>query len=237
MKRWPAYIVLVYGLMLATLAAPTLFAAGLGGAKPFPGWRAVAQDALELYQSWQCWTWVGVMMLGQALLLLVPARVARERPVSRRSLLLPILVSGLAMAALVGAGLLALDEFLGTYAQGNTMVEAATRPWKGWPFLATLGGVWLGWTWIFYRFSRHRGPHDLVAGLCRFLLAGSILELLVAVPTHVAVRRRPTCCAGVYTFTGIAVGISVMLFSFGPSVLFLFAERSRRLRPSCGDAP
>jgi hypothetical protein len=65
----------------------------------------------------------------------------------------------------------------------------------------------------------------------RWLLRGSILELLVAVPSHIIVRRRGDCCAPLGTFWGIATGISVMLLCFGPSVFFLFVERFERLKP------
>ena len=37
--------------------------------------------------------------------------------------------------------------------------------------------------------------------------------------------------AGVMTFIGLTLGISVMLFSFVPAVFFLYAERWRRLHP------
>ena len=63
------------------------------------------------------------------------------------------------------------------------------------------------------------------------MLRGSILELLIAVPTHIAARNRDYCCAGFMTFVGLTFGISVMLFSYGPAVFFLYVERWRRLHP------
>ncbi len=35
----------------------------------------------------------------------------------------------------------------------------------------------------------------------------------------------------VMTFIGLSLGISVMLFSFGPAVFFLYVDRWRRLHP------
>jgi hypothetical protein len=67
--------------------------------------------------------------------------------------------------------------------------------------------------------------------LTAWLLRGSILELLVAVPAHVIVRQREDCCAPAATFWGLATGLTVMLMSFGPGVFFLFAARMRRLKP------
>jgi hypothetical protein len=66
---------------------------------------------------------------------------------------------------------------------------------------------------------------------CRALFKGSILELLIAVPTHIVARCRDYCCAGFMTFLGLTMGFSVMLFAFGPAVFFLFAERWKRLHP------
>jgi hypothetical protein len=64
------------------------------------------------------------------------------------------------------------------------------------------------------------------------MLRGSILELLVAVPTHIVARSRDYCCAGFMTFIGLSLGISVMLFSYGPAVFFLYVDRWRRLHPA-----
>ena len=57
------------------------------------------------------------------------------------------------------------------------------------------------------------------------LLKGSILEMLVAIPCHVIVRRRQECSAPAVTSFGIVSGIAIMLISFGPSVLFLYKKR------------
>ena len=97
--------------------------------------------------------------------------------------------------------------------------------------LLTLFVFWLIWMIIFRRAASKGDPHSLVKRTMRWLLRGSILELLVAVPSHVIVRRRGDCCAPVITFWGIATGISVMLLCFGPGVFFLFVERFRRLKP------
>ncbi|MEI6877058.1 MAG: hypothetical protein WCL50_18240, partial [Spirochaetota bacterium] len=81
---------------------------------------------------------------------------------------------------------------------------------------------------LFWRFGRTRDPASLTRKLTSWLLAGSILELLVAIPSHLVTRQRHDCCAPAVTFIGIATGLSVMLLSFGPGILFLYAERIRK---------
>ena len=91
---------------------------------------------------------------------------------------------------------------------------------------------WLVWAVVFYLLSRATGPRESIRQQSVGLLRGSILELLIAVPSHIVVRGRGDCCAGIYTFIGITMGISVMLLSFGPAVFLLYYARWRRLRPA-----
>ena len=89
--------------------------------------------------------------------------------------------------------------------------------------LGLLAFLWVFWGVVFYTYC-----HDASAAVSRataWLLRGSVLELLVAVPCHVIVRRRNDCSAPVATGFGIVTGIAIMLLSFGPSVLFLFKKR------------
>src|SRR5262249_46691642 len=82
---------------------------------------------------------------------------------------------------------------------------------------------WLVWALVFYHFAKADEAGTLVQRVTRWLLRGSILELLVAVPSHIIARHRQDCCAPLVTFWGIVTGLSVMLLAFGPGVLFLFA--------------
>jgi hypothetical protein len=83
--------------------------------------------------------------------------------------------------------------------------------------------VWLLWGVIFYWYARNSA--EIVTRAVSWLLKGSVLELLIAVPCHVIVRRRHECSAPIITSFGIGTGIAIMLLSFGPSVLFLIKRR------------
>ena len=217
MKRWALIVALLYGLMLAVLSLPvTLLAFVPHHDEPF-----TFKDVVEWYGSWQLWLWLAVMGLAQAAMLAVPVRLASRRPVSRRPLALTVLAGGLMLGALLTGAILSIWEF------------SNKGDWDWVPCLAIGLGVvaWCLWAVIFFRLSRTAEPRDLLSRQCRWLLKGSILELLIAVPTHIVVRCRDQCCAGGMTFFGLTMGISVMLFSFGPGVFFLFVARWRRLHP------
>jgi hypothetical protein len=215
MKRWAFVVVALYALILVVLTVPVALLAFVP--------QAGAKDMVEVYRYGPYWLWVGVMVLGQAALLVVPVRVASRRPVAHRSLLWPIVTGGLMMGGLAVGAMYSLYE-----------VAKREQALEGWFWWAGIGAglvIWGIWAVLFYRASRGADPSDVISRQCRLMLRGSILELLIAVPTHIVARSRDYCCAGAMTFIGLTLGISVMLFSYGPAVFFLYAERWRRLHP------
>jgi hypothetical protein len=95
-------------------------------------------------------------------------------------------------------------------------------------FAVTVLGSWGVWAMIFVVYYR-RAPQRLAKAI-NWLIAGSVLELLVAVPAHVIVRRRHDCSAPGVTAFGIITGTAVMLMCFGPSILALYQRRRQRYR-------
>ncbi|MGA3164734.1 MAG: hypothetical protein ABSF14_01305 [Terriglobia bacterium] len=220
MKRWAVLVVLVYVLILVVLTLPMILVAFYPAVK--------VHDAAGLLSEWRFWVFLGVLAAGQAVMLLVPVDLAMQRPTPRRSLLWPILASGL-MMGLLGAGAgFSIFEFIGKNKAVDLFDSSITLPF------VPVAAVWAAWALIFHRTSRGAVPMDLISRQCRYLLKGSVLELLIAVPTHIVARSRDYCCAGLLTFLGIAFGVSVMLFSFGPGVFFLFVQRWKRLHPQPG---
>ena len=214
MKRWAVLVVLLYLLMLVALTPPLILVAF------YP--VTMVDVVISATTEWSYWVALGLMLVSQAVLLLVPVEHSQGRPPSRRSVLWPILASGLMMGLLIMGAVVSVDEFVRKEKAGSV---DTFLPW------AVLVLTWVVWALVFYFASRGAAPMDVVNRQCRYLLKGSILELLVAVPTHIVARARDYCCAGFSTFLGIAFGVSVMLFSFGPSVFFLFAARWKRLHP------
>jgi hypothetical protein len=250
MKRWAALTVLLYALALLVLTVPALLIAFGGWAKNGTGMGF--SNALKIYLNLGYWIWLAVLVAGQALLLLLPLKIAERRLPARRPLQTPVIVAGFLLANLCFAGLFSIlcavfadkagDYFdlslLFTFIANSNHQVAANNSGMG-PLLTAILTVlvfWLIWAVVFRRFAQSHEPDSLLQRMTRWLLRGSILEFLIAVPSHVIVRRRGDCCAPAGTFWGIASGISIMLLCFGPGVFFLFVERFQRLKPKTQDA-
>ncbi len=97
---------------------------------------------------------------------------------------------------------------------------------EGWQlviFLATIAVIWSIWGMLFYTYSKRAS--NVVDSAVNWLIKGSVLELLVAVPCHIIVRQREWCCAQYVSAYGIAAGIAIMLMAFGPSSLLLYKRK------------
>ena len=249
MKRWAILTVLLYALALIVLSIPVvLIAFGNWGLKDD---GVGISEAATIYANWGYWIWPAVMVAGQFLLLLLPINIAERRLPARRPLKIPIIVTSFFLANLFIAGIFSvvcaifLDNsyymfsFVDWILGHKTADEPPTVDVTGWgastSILIIVAIFWVIWAFIFRRFAKTDDENSLVKRATRWLLRGSILELLVAVPSHVIVRRRDDCCAPAGTFWGIATGISVMLLCFGPGVFFLFVERCRKLKPKPAD--
>ena len=219
MKYWALLVAALYVLILAALTVPVW---AVAFAPDFEWAQITRLTAKDFVNLWPYWLWLLVMGLSQFALLAVPVRLAEGRPITRGPLWPTVLAAGLAAGGLVAGAALAISEF--TYRDKDVGRV-------GWGALVLGALVWFVWSLVFLRMACRTSPTDWLTRLCRLLFSGSILELLIAVPTHIVARYRNYCCAGVLTFIGLAMGISVMLFSFGPAVFVLFVERWKRLHP------
>jgi hypothetical protein len=248
MKRWAILTVFLYALALLVLTLPViLIGFGNWGLKND---SVGIKDALAIYANWAYWVWLIVLLAGQFLLLLVPIDLSERRLPSRRNLKVPVIVTTFFLMNLFLGGLLSMlcaifkdDGFAIFDLSGlirwlmNLMSHTPNEAVQNSNWQSALGLLfpvvlfWLIWGFIFQRATRSDNPDALLKRAKRWLLRGSILELIIAVPSHVIARRRDDCCAPSGTFWGIATGISIMLLCFGPGVYFLFVERIGRLQP------
>jgi hypothetical protein len=219
MKKWSFVVAALYGLLLAALFIPVAAIACM------KKWEVDMKWPAEALLHWEFWSIITVLAIAQFALLRIPVEMAHRRPVKQRSLWTTVITAALMMGLLVfGAGA-SLWECISII----TKIEG----WDNclWLVIALALTSWGGWAIYFYRSTQTAAPEMQMSRMKRHLWTGSILELLVAVPTHILVRQRDICCAGFHTFLGLTCGISVMLFAFGPAVYFLFVERWKRLHP------
>lgn len=210
MRKWGVVISLIYALIVVALLVP--LAVLLVG--PWQWWGAFGEGILATYREWLVWVLVVIILGGQALLLFLSVNTSQKRLKPRAHILLSCSVGAILTALLT----FAVVGSLGVGIKGDKFGEGTfANP------LLFFGVAWLFWGVVFYFFLRNSS--DAVNRIISWLLRGSVLELLVAVPCHVIVRRRHDCSAPAVTSFGIVTGIAIMLLSFGPSVLFLYKKR------------
>jgi hypothetical protein len=185
MKRIAVFVILSYAAIFITLAWPVIMASLYPEIAPGEG--------LQVFASWAYWIFVGILLLCQAGLLLIPVRMTSKRPTSRKHICLPIIVSGFLIGALSLGVICSLNEFI----QGT---QAFNPKWEGWAAIACCIVIWTIWSFTFCRLAYGKDPQSVVLKQCKRLPQGSVIALLVAVPTHIVARYRDYCCAGFLTF-------------------------------------
>ena len=214
MRKWGIVISVVYALILLGLIVPVVGFFSNGDSYT---WAGFLHDVLNTYRNGFFWIPAGAILASQALLLFLSVDTSFKRLKPRAHILVSVTVGALLTALLSSAAPWSLgfairgDKFWGKFFDEEVNI------------LLFWGAAWLLWGILFYFYFRNSSA--VVTRLISWLLKGSVLDLLIAVPCHVIVRRRNDCSAPLATSFGIATGIAIMLLSFGPSVLFLYKKR------------
>lgn len=214
MRKWGIVISVFYAVIVVFLLAPA-FMIIAGDNDPL--WKIYSADMIELFGEWLSWILIAALLAGQALLLFLSVDTTQKKLKPRTHIAISVVVSSM----LFGLLTLAAVFCIGIVARGDNFgagfLDTSAKAFGGWVVL------WLIWGVVFYLYFRN--ATEVTSRAISWLLKGSVLELLIAVPCHVWVRRRDECCAPFFTSFGIVTGIAVMLLCFGPSVLFLFKKR------------
>lgn len=235
--RW---ILLAVGAVLFAAGATWVFAAAavenVWGLTGTPALVYVFENDAWMYLS-ECACFLGLVLLTQWLFL----RPRGTWTVSLREEGRPLL------AASIGAAFCAMLLSVGLVA---TLLEIPDW-WNGyvtdddvgyrWPVYATMLAMWCVWACVFFVYWRAGDRYTRLTRMIRALLAGTVLELLVAAPVHALCYDRDRECHCVRgSYTGLVFGATALLWVFGPGVVLLFLrERWRRGRllrqcPACG---
>jgi len=214
MRKWGIVISAFYAAIVLGLLVPAGVFLSEGRALPA---ETFLRDLQSLYGTWISWVPIAVLISGQALLLFLSVDASFKKLKPRTHIAVSVTVGSMLFALLVFAGLSAA----GAAVEGDAFFD---HFWiSEIQVIAIWAAIWLIWGVAFYLYAR--GSFERASRVVSWLLKGSVLELLIAVPCHVWVRRRDDCSAPVATSFGIVAGIAVMLMCFGPSVLFLVKKR------------
>lgn len=202
---WVYFVLFVYVLLVLTVTfGPSVLVLSGGG-----GVFGLAVTGL--------YTLV-VIACGASLMVLPVSRSTMRAP-RRRAIWFPLVGSAtMALALFFGMGI-AAHEF--------AFPGASTRQSENALLVLHLAlpAVWFGWVGLFWTLGRPLDPQRFNGRLYKTLLAGSVIEMLVALQMHLVVRRRTECCAGLATGLGIGIGVIVMVIALGPAVYFLCYQR------------
>ena len=87
--------------------------------------------------------------------------------------------------------------------------------------------LWLLWAIVFFAYWRKRTRFEQLRTMTRGLIVGSILELFVAVGVFVWKPDSDDCWCFRGSYTGLVFAATVMIWAFGPGLLFLFLREAR----------
>lgn len=211
MRKWGIVISVFYALIVVGLLVP----AAVLLVSPSNWWTGGFREGiLAAYREWPAWVPIIIVVGGQALLLFLSVDTSQKRLKPRTHILVSCAVGAILIALLT----FAVIGSVGVAIRGDKFGEGSFAN----PFVF-FGTLWVFWGIVFYLFLRDSSA--IVNRIVSWLLKGSVLELLIVVPSHVFVRRRHECSAPAVTSFGIVTGIAIMLLSFGPSILFLYKKR------------
>ena len=159
-----------------------------------------------------------VTLVTQAIFIFCAGTMNLCKPIRRRRAFLPVVVTAGLVTLMLVATLWGLGEFI----HGGS--------WDGPPELFVWGWIainWIGWSAAFLVTHTKSDRFAFARKQVLFLIGGSLLQLMVMIPAHIITSRRPYCFAGMGTMIGIAGGLAVMLWAFGPGIALLFLKKRR----------
>jgi hypothetical protein len=172
---------------------------------------------------------VGLLLVAQWAFLR-PGRVWAPRLVETGRPLKSAVVAAAAMAMLLTVGLIALLLEIPDWWE-QFLDDAG---WKGvYPVMLIL---WGAWTWVFFVYWRQGDRYTKLGKMIRGLVAGSVVEFIIAIPAHVWATRERECYCARGTYTTLVLAGVVLLWAFGPGIILLYMHeryRHARLYPMC----
>jgi hypothetical protein len=90
--------------------------------------------------------------------------------------------------------------------------------------------LWILWAIVFYAYWRSGTRLHQLGTMVRGLIVGSFLELFVAAGVFIWKEDPDDCYCARGSYTGLVFGATVMIWAFGPGLIFLFLREARYSR-------
>ncbi len=139
-------------------------------------------------------------------------------PVKKRRLIIPVIIAAVMMTVLIAGITLALAE----------LIFESPGDWFDYAFWAIVALSWLAWGVIFFIWGTKTQRYKTLRNFVSTMFAGSLLSLMISIPSHIIVSKRPGCLVGLGTALGIYSGVFVMFWAFGPGIILLFLREIRK---------
>lgn len=99
------------------------------------------------------------------------------------------------------------------------------QPWALWTGMVV---VWMAWAMVFAKYWRDGDRYTQLSRMIRWLLAGSVLTLIIAAPAQAYATRNRDCYCARGSYTGLVLGGTVLFWLFGPGIVLLFLREKYR---------
>lgn len=234
MQRWSIPVIVCFLLLLAVSVFPLAYIAEGSSAR----WWNTAMAFFR--QGW--FLGFAIVLTLCQIALLIRVKPHPERPRARRRVW-PAIIAGSFCFAAIGFSLIFAVSFAiygdDEYQPFFYFIDEIDRLVPGnFEGPITVGSMiafflmqWIVWSLVLRRLANKSAASDRpLDHFVRWLIVGSVAELLIAIPCHIIVRKRDDCCAPIFTFWGIATGWAILLMCLGPAVLFLIQYRLAKKR-------
>lgn len=228
MRRWGIIVSALYAAVVLGFLVPSIVVLARLPLEPGEGFQWWLVYTAEDAHYWLPFIipWALMLIGGQALLLFLSVDTSWRRFKPRRHIAFTAALTGMMAAFLIVSCLFSLALAVHRKALDWLLAGLPLGVW----ILIVWAITWIAWGFVFYRY--YRGSSKMLERVVSWLLRGSVLELMIAVPAHVIVRSRGDCSAPLLTGWGIVTGLAIMLMCFGPGVLALYRKRIASYGPA-----
>ncbi len=163
---------------------------------------------------------LGMLLLSQLMFLRPRQGWSVRLAETARPMRTAVLAAALMAMMLSLAWIATLLELLGVWndaLEGERWVAVVVSVWM----------LWFLWAAVFYVYWRESTRFEQLRTMAHGLIVGSILELFVATGVFVWKSDDDNCWCVRGSYTGLVFGATVMIWAFGPGLLFLFLREAR----------